>query len=1665
MTASKTGVDLSNPGDLTLKKQLDLLEASGAVKRFDSHPFVKNIIDSRSLLTRKDIEVGPDHPTTTSQLWRAAAKNNTLVVGGAVVKNLSLLLAKDQDTVAEVPLRALPAVTKPTPKANSLLIAPVNADHLTLLLSPPSPTSYFQFTSHVAPDPVRASSFADEATDADTSMPADIINGYSLSGDLENFWGIKGLTGKLFSDFAFDAGKNKPLSKLEHSPLAQFFPHIDLDPIKQLPINNVEFTYTEADNDILYKKGLRLEGDVLCTGHLQPVADMLRRIYGDKDAPSKLHVSAHLSDERDWTKAPKITKLILSATLVYGKLKVWDFLAFDSVDVQILALQKDKQEKVKDDKDKDESNDAATEAKDEKQATEPGSKAGKVADKATEKVSKATDITSKASDYKAQKKAEVTSSQEVSKKATKESTEKGKENAKDDKQGEKETKEEDTAAIDEKADQKAPTKPKKTWEFGLCILGTGSLINLPKATKPLWVKYRMARDPQETTKALYKVHITAEDWKNAFGVKNLNLTEPDFTASFEAGSFASTAQLNTTANVSFADIKVELQGKLSRDDSYLLGQVGTFTYSQLLQAYAQIRGDRTPELSPLDAYGNDLKFDDVHLRLSRDMIDKALELSGKVTFNKHYSTNAAIKIGSAGLAIHGDVTDFKIEGTEITVKKAALDIEIGAKPPKIEKTNQGEKEEDEKEKEKESKAIEDAPKEKAANSKAKTPDSIDPSAENDKIEKKEEAIDKNLRNRKSKFSVTGDIDYSGRNFRVGLFYGRQAQTKKREWLVYGIVDRFNLSELFHNVKDTDFDFTLKNVALVAASKGYVDNGEINVKGYTIKDGISLWATIEPPMPIAKLNVNHERSLLALKLAVNYSQGIYTVGLEMPETFSVYSPKEHPKYGLEKFTAGMEVATDPKLTLGATLKIFMPDQEPLDVEIMVKGGMVNASASLRTTTPWINPFNVSKHIILEEIGGESGFDYATVAEQGPSDVAIIAKLQIEETKAGVAMKVSETDGEMLSVSVDKFNVCKIIRYAGQLTEIKELQKIGNGEDVFIINQGSLYISSGVRIGGKSYPRGISASASVTIFDQTGQFDARVDDSGFTGKGSIDRFKLGALEVSAASDVTKPATFDIAMTQDEQKIKVDGMIHYHDIKLLALVDADLQKLPPMFNAHLLLEFTGQYKIDFFFNASLGSVKSLSEVNLDFSALIEGDLFDLICDGVNSFLDRTQKLVDQGFDSAKQKLENELSEKNKVLKSLQEDLERRDQGMKEHEKKRQCDLVEAKRKVKENNEKLAALEKDVKDAKKNKEDAEKRYRDELKKQQEERNEIVARKRREYEEKPRKLEKDERDYRTRKENLEATHRTNYGEKETALAWFKQHKEDTWNDFQKAQKTMHDWDDKWNNASWLDKSFDVNLKAGVNKAKWDLSVALAAWVGVTTAEEGFVEFTHWPAYNALMQEINSAIKDLTKAVTAVQEFRQGGVDAFICAVVNDEDRKVKEKEDQLNLLLDSNSKEQKAIRDAEGKLDANKSNILEIIQENDNKIKELEENNERKVLQQEYDNKRAECTKLENAVHTVEHVLNSLQADFDNGIIAIKGEVTAWRDFLPRITRIEAKASSNALKSNEPIFVIVTAVYKGITKTFGVQWTPNSKSKPYDLYKAIGDSAKGSFPVPAGSS
>lgn len=244
----------------------------------------------------------------------------------------------------------------------------------------------------------------------------------------------------------------------------------------------------------------------------------------------------------------------------------------------------------------------------------------------------------------------------------------------------------------------------------------------------------------------------------------------------------------------------------------------------------------------------------------------------------------------------------------------------------------------------------------------------------------------------------------------------------------------------------------------------------------------------------------------------------------------------------------------------------------------------------------------------------------------------------------------------------------------------------------------------------------------------------------------------------------------------------------------------------------------------------------------------------------------------------------------------------------------------------------------------------------------------------------------------------------------------------------------------------------------------MSAWEGVKAAEWGYSEFTTWTAYKTLMSDINSVVDELTTATNDVEALVNQGVAGFILQVQHDEDQKVGEKKQQLDLLLNDNSKEQKAIQQAEAELNAKNPEILEVIQRNNEKIATLEDDDKRKELQAKYNAKEKEYGKLENTIHTVESLLEGLQHEFDRGIIAIKDEATAWRDFYPRITRIEAKANSNAIKNHEPIFVAVTAVYKDITKTFGVQWTPNSQSKPFDLYKAIGSSAKDSFPPPVES-
>lgn len=139
-----------------------------------------------------------------------------------------------------------------------------------------------------------------------------------------------------------------------------------------MPITNLEFTYCEEKQSAFFPPGLRLEADVLLTESLQWASDALKSMFGGQKTPNSLHLSAHLADERDWTKRPRVEKFVLQGYFYNMDLKTWDFLQFNTMGVEIIGTKAASSKKAAKTKNNEQSVEKplkdAPEAEDEKKA-------------------------------------------------------------------------------------------------------------------------------------------------------------------------------------------------------------------------------------------------------------------------------------------------------------------------------------------------------------------------------------------------------------------------------------------------------------------------------------------------------------------------------------------------------------------------------------------------------------------------------------------------------------------------------------------------------------------------------------------------------------------------------------------------------------------------------------------------------------------------------------------------------------------------------------------------------------------------------------------------------------------------------------------------------------------------------------------------------------------------------------------------------------------------------------------------------------------------------------------------------------------------------------------------------------------------------------------------
>ncbi|OJJ80050.1 uncharacterized protein ASPGLDRAFT_29331 [Aspergillus glaucus CBS 516.65] len=538
----------------------DLL-VSGHFASLDSTDFFSNEIKG---VPRKDLTVAPeDAPkrltgpfklSAWSTLASAASaaspeEPESLIVGGAPVRNVSLVVGDQNGLYDDLKVMPIP-VAGSAKTGGSLLVAPVRKEEgQPMLFLPAESDKEVSFPKDTTAVPL--SELTKELDTSKGKVGAAAVDSYVLSGDLENFFGIKGLTGKLYSfksdekkpdgkdkkgeketkkekdgeddtpekkpdevdtevkdEKPTDEKKEKPDEKKEKpddkkdgekkdekkkddkdtpvdekvklkdmdSPLSILFPEIENKAVEKLPIKNLAFTYSNKAKDSLFPAGLRLEGDLELKDGLQFMSDALKNMFGNEKAaelPKVLRVSAHLAEERDWSKKPKIGGMVLQASLGDMKLPKWDFLEFNTVGFE-LSVRKEGAEKKKDDKEKD----------DKKKEDKKGDEEGK--EKKDDDQEDKEDSSSKPTEGAPQDAAAIEST-EVKEDPPAESegtvtkkTEK-KETTEDPKSEESKGKTKD--------DKDKEKKEKKEWKVGYGLFGKLRLIQLPKSKLPLEGRY------------------------------------------------------------------------------------------------------------------------------------------------------------------------------------------------------------------------------------------------------------------------------------------------------------------------------------------------------------------------------------------------------------------------------------------------------------------------------------------------------------------------------------------------------------------------------------------------------------------------------------------------------------------------------------------------------------------------------------------------------------------------------------------------------------------------------------------------------------------------------------------------------------------------------------------------------------------------------------------------------------------------------------------------------------------------------------------------------------------------------------------------------------------------------------------------------------------------
>uniref|UniRef100_A0A0D2YA03 Uncharacterized protein n=1 Tax=Fusarium oxysporum (strain Fo5176) TaxID=660025 RepID=A0A0D2YA03_FUSOF len=1684
--------DLVLPGD-AIEKEMDPIEMPSL-----DVP-ISRIIGSTPLAFRPDVEIPElseidsetdEQPGTPPDAgasfagWNRTVKSDNppvqrvIVIGGAVVRNLCLVIPdEDINGFADLPVQPIRASKgQPAQLVAKILDDETEKPPMPFLILPDerrggsdiksadstamnlyetwSFSLYSPGKSTSGPIPwaltaLKAGGALEEKKDEESEkekLGRSKMDGFVLSGDIDDFWGIKGLTAKLYKykgpekdvvdvpeetedeedknqdDTDEPSGKMVPLStepdtkqsddkddkddkeedseehdkdeparekikldtesfSLKGQPLGTLFPSINDFNLKNLPVENLELTYSEEKKNFLSS----------------PVCDS----------------NAHLADTRDWSKRPKIENLVLQGFFPPLALKVWDLLNSRTLGIEITATKATKNKPSKEKPEGDKHEDGKP-----KGETDGDHDTGS-GENETTKLSKF--------------------------RATEQSP--------DDGGGENEEGEDDEEGSDNKA------KEKKSWFFGFAFFGTVLVTKVPHVNVPLDMNYRIARDfvaaeeedkkkndkegdeddkaaedegggvaandksiktmdaspkdddnksgendqkgketdkkeDESKHKRSWNLLIKPDKWENIYGIENMK--DAELKASFEEGDFRSTVKLELSAELELGDGTLKISGQT------------------LPEKETKKPEDEKKEDEKKTAGGNEITSKEMKLKLS----------IGSLTF------------ASEGVTVQGGISDVKIPDTEIMIKKAGLEIFFGFKSKKNEEKPDEKSGKDKKDskptgeskpevlgKDQDGEVAEKSLVKSSDKSSAKTPS-----------EKKEKDHKTKKIKRGSRFGVLGVVEINKVAIKVGLYTEQKKDKEKREWLAFGAIENVRLREIWNDIpKDSFLNLELRNIALIASpherkkkkkddKKEDEDGNEKKKK----KDGDKEKSDELKPKAITNEVSDGEiwiNSLDVLKVAEEEKPD---KDLKEEERDEDKDKKEEDEDEDEEEEAkepdnwdvlGTVDAYNYPVVKVATFGYCIPPQLRYYYRHQaVYGARVEHPRNIDFDLQRLRSYFCGGSHCWKLQGCKRRIgslvaccDDALLTACSGSEQALHMRLfslldqrqvDIGKFRAKLDMGLRVTSAEaVFQLEMHNLDAMEIIQLAGVLIDNQAMQQM-------------------------------KGASKMWCFGKKGEFDGRFDENGVVIKAGIDNFKVGGLEITSTREGVDRATMDIEMTKDRQKLFIDGRIRYYSLEISVFLDLDIQE--QYLKVDIKIKLTESLLLSLKADVVVKNHNSLEGAEMSFEAILETDILGVILQGITNGIDALHKLADKAIENARSDLTTKLAQKKAALKAMKSELDKL-------EKKCTAEVLQKRDEIDKENELLRGLHDEFdkyaeayREAKEAKERNEKKIEKQRNLRDEARRRLGTKKtemKKKYDDEIKK-EKAKRDAMEReKKRLIDSRDASWGD---ALRSYREAD-------RRLEKTRHDWkrNCEWNlnHCAWYDKAYWV---AKLTEATLGLEEAHARKEIDAELRHAGKAIMDLPAFRSIEVAINEAARKIDQFGRALDGFVNRGLAAWIEEMLKDEREDMNRQIRLLEALVRKSEELEAAYEQAKKDLDKTEERLSPKQEAARKRIAEIEGEIKMLPAQHEYMNKKKDYENMEIQVNHLIATLDDIKRVMKEVSQISKDVLNTLKKGIPRVTKIIVRASNMTFADDKPLMFEIQAVWMDIHETFRVEWAPN---------------------------